>query len=175
VRSMRSSAVSNAGPLIHLAKINYLHLLKALFQEVAIPIEVKIETVDKGKERGFSDAVQIERAISEGWIKTEKVKPNKKFEEVAKIAGLQSAEVAVVYYAYQNRVTALLDDDAARVFARTLGVAIRGSLGIILDALKRSLLSRAEALEILDKLSEVMYLASDVYRLMKREIEKTTI
>lgn len=172
---MRSSAVSNAGPLIHLARINRLHLLKALFQEVVIPIEVKIETVDKGRESGFSDAIQVDKAINEGWIRTEKVKPSKKFEEVAKIAGLQPAEVAVIYYAYRSRMPALLDDDAARVFARTLGITIRGSLGIILDALKRSLLSRVEALEMLDKLSEVMYLAPDVYRLMKKEIEKTMV
>jgi len=151
-----------------------LHLLKTLFQEVIIPVEVKVETVDKGKERGFPDAIQIEKAINEGWIKTKRVEPDKKFDRVAKIAGLRSAEVAVVYYAYQNHMIALLDDDAARVFARTLGVAIRGSLGMILDALKKSLISKMEAFEMLDRLSEVMYLAPAAYRLVKKEIEKSS-
>jgi len=172
VRSTKSSAASNAGPLIHLAKINCLHLLKALFQEVIIPAEVKVETVDRGRERGFADAIQIEKAIDEGWIRVKKIEPNKRLTEVAKIAGLQLAEVAVIYYAYRNRIMALLDDEPARVFARTLGVPVRGSLGIILDALKMGLLSMREASEALDKLSEVMYLSPYVYRLVKKEIER---
>jgi predicted nucleic acid-binding protein len=172
VSSTRSLAASNAGPLIHLARINRLHLLKALFKEVTIPTEVKVETVDKGRERGFPDALQIEKAINEGWIRIEKIEPNRELTEVAKIAGLQLAEVAVIYYACRNRAIALLDDEPARVFARTLGVSVRGSLGIILDALKKGFLSRGEALEALDKLSEVMYLAPYVYRLVKKEIER---
>ena len=44
--------VSNSGPLIHLARIYRLNLLKELFGKVAIPTEVKIEVVDRGNERG---------------------------------------------------------------------------------------------------------------------------
>jgi predicted nucleic acid-binding protein len=172
VKPRRSWAVSNAGPLIHFGSINCLHLLKALFRKVIIPVEVKIEAVDRGKMRGFSDAIRIEKAINEGWIAIEEIKPNKEFTKVAKVAGLQSAEIAVIYYAYQNRVVALLDDDAARVFARTLGVSVRGSLGIIIEALKTGLLSREEALEALDRLSDIMYLAPDIYKLVSREIKR---
>ncbi|MEM3087974.1 MAG: hypothetical protein QXP20_02525, partial [Candidatus Bathyarchaeia archaeon] len=119
--------------------------------------------------------VKIEKAINEGWIRIKKIEPNKGLIEVAKIAGLQVAEVAIIYYAYHNQTIALLDDEPARIFARTLGVSVRGSLGIILDALKKNLLSRREALEALDKLSEVMYLSPYIYRLVKREIEREAI
>lgn len=172
MKPRRSSAVSNAGPLIHLARINRLDLLRALFHEVTVPVQVKVETVEKGKEKGFPDALLIERAIEEGWIRTVEVKVNRRLGEVAETAGLQSAEVAVIYYAHQNQMTALLDDDAARIFARTLGVAVRGSLGTILEAIERKLLSRSEALKMLDNLSEVMYVAPGVYRTVKNMINQ---
>ena len=41
--------VSNAGPLIALAKISQLSLLQALFGELSIPEEVQREIVVRGK------------------------------------------------------------------------------------------------------------------------------
>jgi len=165
--------VSNAGPLIHLAKTNLLHLLKNLYREVVIPNEVKIETVERGVEKGFPDAIQIGDAIKEGWIKAEDTKLTQEFTKMAQIAGLKIAEAAVIYYAYQNDEMALLDEDPARILARTLGIPIRGTLGIILESLKKGFLSRAEALKALEKLSEIMYLGADLYRTVRDEIEKT--
>ncbi len=46
------TAVSNAGPLIHLAKIGRLNLLKDIFNEIVIPRTVKEEVIDRGKEKG---------------------------------------------------------------------------------------------------------------------------
>jgi len=172
VKSRRSLVVSNAGPLIHLAKVNLLHLLKILYGEVVVPSEVKLEAVDRGKEKGFPDAMRIEKAIQEGWMRIEEVKPNRNFADTAKVAGLQDTEVAVVYHAYRNRALALLDDDSARIFARTLGITVRGSLGIVLQARKERQISRDDAAEALDKLAEIMHLAPDVYTLVRKEIEK---
>jgi len=165
--------VSNAGPLIHLAKINLLHLLKDLYQEVVIPLEVEVEAVDLGMERGFSDAIQINDAIDEGWIKVEEIKSTQEFIKMAQIAGLKTAEAAVIYYAYKNHGTALLDEDTARTLARTLGIPIRGTLGIILESLKKDFLSRTEALKALEKLSEIMYLSADLYRIVRDGIERS--
>jgi len=165
--------VSNAGPLIHLAKTNLLHLLKNLYREVVIPNEVKIETVDRGVEKGFPDAIQISDAINEGWIKAEDTKLTQEFTKMAQIAGLKTAEAAVIYNAYKNEGIALLDEDPARILARTLGIPIRGTLGIILESLKKGFLSRAEALKALEKLSEIMYPGADLYRIVRDEIEKT--
>lgn len=57
--------VSNAGPLIHLTKIGRLKLLKELFESVIIPRTVKIEVVDRGKEKGAPDAFLIENEVVE--------------------------------------------------------------------------------------------------------------
>jgi len=162
--------VSNSGPLIHLAKAGLLELIK--LYDTVIPLEVKYEVVDKGKEKGFTDALLVEKAIEEGWIKVIDVSVDDKFAKAAEVAGLHKAEIAVVYYAYKNGITALLDEDAARVFARGLGVKVRGSLGLLIEGLKDGLISYSEAIKGLDDLSKVMYLSSDIYKLVMREIEK---
>jgi len=174
VKSKTSSAqaqvVSNAGPLIHLAKANVLYILKALYQTIIIPQEVRVETVNRGKEEGAPDALQIEKAIQEGWIKTQKVKINKEFQKAAKTAGLQKAEAAVIQYAYQNQATALLDDEPARAFAKTLGITIRGTLGILIEATKREIITRQKAQQTLDKLSETMYLSAELYKITRKTL-----
>lgn len=162
-------AMSNSGPLIHLAKAGLLELIK--LYDIMIPPEVKNEVVDKGKEKGFSDAVLIEKAINDGFIKIIDVEVEKRFFKFADIAGLHQAEISVIYYAYQNGIIALLDEDAARVFARGLGVKISGSLGLLIRGLKEKKISYSQALEGLDKLSDVMYFSSDIYKLTLKELD----
>ena len=65
--------VSDAGPLIHLAQISQLQLLKNLFKHVCITAKVKNETVDEGINHGFVDAQIIGKAIQDGWITVEHV------------------------------------------------------------------------------------------------------
>jgi len=168
----QANVVSSAGPLIHLAKANALHMLQALFHTILIPDEVKTETVDKGKDKGHPDALQIEKAIQQGWIKTIQVQLNRDFKKVAKTAGLRNAEAVVIQYAYQDRLIALLDDAPARVFARTLGITVRGALGILIQATKSNILNRQEAMQILDKLTETMYISVDLYKTTRKEIDK---
>ena len=163
-------AVSNSGPLIHLAKAGLLHLIK--LYDVAIPQEVKREVVDAGKEKGYTDAFLVEKAIDDGWIEVIEVEVDRKFSEIARLAGLHEAEIGVVYYAYRKKITGLLDDDPARVFARDLGVKVKGSLGLLIEGLKEGLMNYQEATEGLNKLADVMYLSSSVYRLVLKEIEK---
>ena len=62
-------AISNASPIIVLAKLGRLRLLKELYGELIITPFVKIETVDRGKELGATDALEIENAIKELFAK----------------------------------------------------------------------------------------------------------
>jgi len=172
VKPRRSSAVSNAGPLIHLSKAGLLHLLRQLHAKVVVPTEVKVEVVDRGKAMGFADALQVENAIVEGWLRVEDVKIPRAFVGTASVAGLERAEAAVIYHAYRIGALALLDDAPARVFAKSLGLEVRGSMGVILEALRGRLTTAAEALEGLEKLSEVMYLSVDAYRFARSEIDR---
>jgi len=167
----QANAISNAGPLIHLAKANTLHILQALYHTILIPEEVKNETVNKSKEKGHADALQIEKAIHQGWIKTIHVELSRDFQKAAKTAGITKAEAAVIQHAYQNHLTALLDDEVARIFARTLGVTIRGTLGILIQAARNNIINQQEARQTLDKLTETMYISADLYKTTRKEIE----
>ncbi len=61
--------VSNSSPLITLAKIGKLNILKELFGQIIIPKAVWVEVVEKG--RGKPGAEEVEKA---SWIKVEDAK-----------------------------------------------------------------------------------------------------
>ena len=61
--------VSNPRPLIWLARIGKLNLLKELFSEILISEQSYKEAVEKGLKDGFSDALVIKDACDQGWIK----------------------------------------------------------------------------------------------------------
>lgn len=159
---------SNSGPLIHLAQINALSLL-GLYKEVVIPGKIKAEAVDRGKKEGCVDAVRIEKAIKEGMIKVVKHAANANFSTF----GLHEAEAEVVSLALNEKYDLiLLDDDAARELARALGLKVRGSIGVIIDALRKKKISKKEALKFLDKLAGVMYLSGEAYAVAREAIER---
>jgi len=172
LQAPQEPAISNAGPLIHLTKANALHIVKALYHTILIPEEVRNEAVDKGKEKGHLDALRIEKAINQGWIETIQVRLKSDFQKAAKTAGLTKAETAVIQHAYENHLIALLDDEPARTFARTLGITIRGTLGILVQAAKNDILNQQQAIHTLDKLTETMYISADLYKTTRKEIEK---
>ena len=69
---MSKPVVANAGPLMALAKLNLLHLLKQLYGQVQFPRSVYEEVVVEGIRRGFEDAHTLQRFLNqENWKPTE--------------------------------------------------------------------------------------------------------
>lgn len=155
--------VSNAGPLIHLAKVGGLDLLAKIFGKVLIVNEVYSEVVTKGKEVGAADALLIERAVKKGWIEVKKVGLTNEIKELAGRAGIGVPEACSIQLAYEKKLPILLDDAAARAFGKGLGLEVIGSIGVLLRAFKRGLVSRKDALGKLNKLSRTMWLSSEAY------------
>jgi len=142
-----SGVVSNATPLIYLAKIGKLYLLKRVFGEVFIPEEVKSETVDRGKQLREKDAYIIEKAINEGWLKVFTTE----FIEVPVELGL--GELAVLSLAKSLGIKeVLIDEISARTVARLLGLVPRGTIFVLLKALEIKEISFNEFLEALNEL-----------------------
>jgi predicted nucleic acid-binding protein len=166
--------VSNSGPLIHLAKIGRLRLLKELFGEVIIPYEVKFEVVDRGKDEGIADAFLIEDEINNGWIKIN-LSNNNKVKEVADRVGIDIGEVAAIMIAGRRKCPVLIDDLAARRFAIGLGLEVIGSIGVLLRSAKVQKISKSEALEALDKLARVMWLSIDIYEDARKALDKILV
>ena len=161
--------VSNSGPLIHLAMIGRLDLLKLLFGRVVIPRTVRMEVVDRGKEEGKADAFLIEGEIENGWIVVEN--PIGSAEDIADSAGIDAGEAEAIMLAGSRQCPVLIDDLAPRRFAVGLGMEVTGSIGVVVRAVKVGLISRDEGLDALDKLALVIWLSVGVYEDVRKVVE----
>ncbi|VVB86388.1 Uncharacterised protein [uncultured archaeon] len=162
--------VSNSGPLIHLARIDMLKLLKELFGKVIIPLEVKLEVVDRGKDEGKADAFLIEIELQNGWIEIDRSNKDT-VKEIAESAGIDTGEAAAIMLARRKKLPVLIDDLAARRFAAGLGLEVAGSIGVLIRCAKLHEISKSDALDALDKLAKVMWLSIDVYEDARKAIE----
>ncbi|RLI81221.1 hypothetical protein DRP07_07805 [Archaeoglobales archaeon] len=160
------AAVSNAGPLIHLAKIGRLSLLGEIFSEVIIPKAVKIEVVDRGKDKGMPDAFLIDNVQ---WIRVVDDPPNS--ELLAEKVGIHRGEASAILLAKSLRFPILLDDSDARRFASGLGLQVVGSIGVLIRAVKTGLISREDGIKSLERLAETMWLSADVYMNARKVME----
>jgi len=163
---------SDAGPLIHLARIGLLDLLRETYSSITIPLEVKAEVVDRGREKGFADGFLIEEAIRKGWILVVDVVMSDEFLELCKQAGAGRGEAEVLRYAKETGSLALLDDESPRNLAVSLGIPVRGTLGVLVESVRRGRLARLAALKKLDELSDIMYMSSELYKLARKALEE---
>lgn len=142
-----STVVSNASPLIYLAKAGRMPLLRKVFGEVLIPEEVKAEVVDKGKQLGEGDAYVVEKAIEDGWLKVLKA------EVLETPIRLEPGEVAVLSVAKRlEQREVLVDEMSARTVARLMGLIPRGTVFVLLKALEIKEISLGEFLDALSDL-----------------------
>ena len=140
--------VSDSSPLIWLSKTGNLRLLRELYRDIIIPLEVYEEVVVTGLREGFSDALVVKRSINEGWIRIREIDPYD--EELAQslienAAELHSGEVNAILLARRKDALLLIDESSGRALAETWGIEVKGSLYVILEALSEGLLNREEA------------------------------
>jgi len=147
--------VSDTGPIIGLAKIGMVDLLKALASEVLIPPFVHKELFGK---TGF-ESTYIEDAL-EDFIKVAPVNSlNLSAADV--LAELDEGEKQAIALAsgLGEGVLLLIDDHAGRQAARKLGVAVTGLIGLLLIGKERGLIGRV--VPLLEELRQAGYWLSD--------------
>lgn len=152
--------VSNATPLIYLAKVKKLDILQTIFDEIFIPEEVKIEVVDEGKNLKKVDAHLVEEEIKKGWIKVKRV------DNYVNIPiELDRGEVACITLAINLGIKEVLFDEvSARTAAEVAGLIPRGTIFVLLVALKIKKIDFNQFLKILDSLlKEGFRLKEEVY------------
>jgi len=137
-------AVTNAGPLIALGKFGLVHLLNRLYDPVLVPSTVYWEVVTRGLELGQPDAYTVQMAVARHELLVLGV-------EVAETATagieptLQLGERITIQLAMQEAADwVLLDDQLAREQALGLGLHVKGTLGVIVEAYRQRLLTAAE-------------------------------
>jgi len=168
--------VSNASPLIYLARLGKLHLLKDLYGRVQIPLEVKMETIERGKAKEYPDAYVIEEALNHGWLITDALTNENaaKSNALAEMTGIDIGEAqAIILTKQKDEAEVLIDQSDAREVARQLGLSPRGTIFIILTATRRGLITKDIAKQMLAKLIEVnFYISAKIYRDTLNTIEK---
>lgn len=168
-----SRVVSNATPLVYLAKIGRRDLLRKVFEEVFIPEQVKVEVVDEGKRLGERDAYVVEKAVRDGWLKVLTV------EALEIPIKLEQGEVAVLSLAKRRGFReVLVDEISARTAARLMGLIPRGTVFVLLKALEIEEISLNDFLDALSELVKHGFrLKEEVYLeavRKAREISKET-
>jgi len=137
-------AISNTGPIIALAKVDRLSLLKELFGEVVIPPIVNKELCAKSG----SEWDAIENALKD-YLHIQEPMPLDAAEKLL-LADLDEGERQAIELALTvgNDVILLLDDRAGRQAAQKLNIPVTGIVGILLLAKERGLIKGvAEVLE----------------------------
>ena len=135
---MSQAVVADAGPLMALAKLNLLHLLKQLYERVQFPRAVYEEVVVEGIQRGFEDAHTLQLFLSrEDWKPT----------EVKDVPGglvslrLDRGERESIALALALDGLLLIDEERGRKEARRQGVMVRGTLGVLIQAYRSGLIT----------------------------------
>lgn len=147
--------VSNTGPIIGLAKIDKLFLLKRIAEEVLIPPIVYRELLGKLG----SESKRIDNALNE-FLRVTDLKPLDSAIEIT-IAKLDEGERQAIGLAstFTGDVLLLLDDRAGREVAKKLNISTTGLIGILLLAKEKGMVANVKTL--VDELREHGYWLSD--------------
>jgi predicted nucleic acid-binding protein len=133
--------LSNAGPLITLAKLNRLDLLETLYQQVQIPRAVYTEVVTQGLRYGAPDALLIKAFWQDhGWPIIEVPANQLANYTPSVILDRGETELLTLAQSVPNPLV-LIDDEIARSEARRLQLRVHGTLGILVQAYQQGLLS----------------------------------
>ncbi len=117
--------VSNSGPLIHLARARHFDLLRVLFGRVITPSAVYQEVVVRG--RGQDGSGELGRAK---WIGRRRPRRADLVAALGAFLGRGEAE-AIALAAEQKDTLLLIDEAHGRRVARSMGIKIKGTLGIL--------------------------------------------
>jgi len=169
----RRVVVSDSTPLIYLAKVGKLSLVKDVFERVSVPEAVFNEAVVQGKALNISDASIIERLVG-AWIIRERVRPEVdaeyRFLDTNTRMGLGEKE-AIKLCKQLSADYFIVDDREARRVSRILNIRPIGTCGIIVQSYRQGSTTRGEAVQIVDDLVKAGFrLDPTVYRRILDEL-----
>lgn len=129
--------VSNTSPLLNLAIIGQLPLLREQFGEVWIPVGVLEEL---RVEESLPGSAAVREALEKGWLRVEEVREQALARVLQRDLDRGEAEAIALAVQMQAEWT-LLDEREGRRAAKSLGLKVVGVLGILLRARREGRLS----------------------------------
>jgi len=135
----KNGIVIDTSPWIALSICAKTELLKQLYEEVYMPIGVKVEILI-----GEEEKVGVTELGKSSWLKVEEVTD---IEKSKFLYELDRGEAEVIILAKEKKIKeVLIDEKVARMQAKILGLEAIGTLGLLLMAKKKGLLSEIKPL-----------------------------
>lgn len=146
-------AIINSSPLIYLGKIGLLNLLQQIFDQVLTVETVREEVLDSS-----APEYAMLRSAFADWLVIHDV-PQSPLSARLSDMGLHRGEADALVLAYhmkkrESDSVMVIDDLAGREVARTLGLRVTGTIGVVLRAKKTGLLTKEESLAKIRSLVE---------------------
>ena len=148
---MTRVVVSDAGPLIALARVRHLDLLRRMYRQIRVPPAVHTEFALRS---GRPGARELAHAVEAGWIAVKPLAERGMFSELAKLLGPGEAE-AIALAARESTRFLLIDESRGRRVARTHGVPVVGVAGVLRVAKSRGMLAAVRP--VLEEMSHTGY------------------
>jgi predicted nucleic acid-binding protein len=144
----------DATPLIYLAKVDRLSLVRDLPGRCVIPERVFEEVVDVGIEEGYPDARRIERSVEADRFDVVTVESSPLFTRLQRNDSLSDADVAVLVCAEGTDGVAVIDETYGRDVAAAEGITTRGTAYIVLRCVKDGALGAEDGRSVIDSMIE---------------------
>lgn len=159
--------ILDSSALIPLARTGNLNLLNQLEQLKTTP-EIRKEVLEQGK--GKKGTSELKKLFEKVEVKETN---SKKAEEIVKLEGITKADASLTLLAEKEEEVLLSNDKALIQIARMKNIECYWLTTLILISVKKGILSKDEAKEILYNLvQEGMNLKNNVYTKIMREIDK---
>ncbi len=144
--------VVNATVLSNLSRVDRLGILKELYGNIVIPIQVYGEIL-KGISEGYSFLETVDKVAEEGWTVFEaptSKEGRKCFKELLVSVGY--GEAAGITVAKEQGLLFFSDDKKARQVAKEQGLEVSGRLGTLKLAVEEGMISIEEADKVLGEM-----------------------
>ena len=138
----KAIVIADAGPIIHLDELNSLSLLTG-FDKIIIPETVWHE-VQHHRPQALHHAADL------AFVRLSALDFSPQVDALTPIYTLHAGEQEALHLCVEFKNSLLITDDtAARLAAKSLGVAAHGTLGILVRTIREQTRSKSEVLELL--------------------------
>lgn len=137
--------VFNSTPLIYLSKTGLSEIIKNLQEEKLTSQLVKVEVVDKGKQKGVPDAIALDKLFENGVFKLCTPKDEQFLSRLSKTRGLHAADAEILALAREHAGLAIIDDEVARKTAKVYKISYVGTPYVLARAVLEGILSKEQA------------------------------
>ncbi len=149
--------VLDSSTIIALAEINMVNIVEALGMEIIVPQAVYEEVVVRGRSRPGSG--ELEDLSRRGKVKVLAARDRALVEALHDPLGMGESEAIAL--AVEHGCTVILDDRIARLKAKSMGLTVKGTIGLLRLAYDKGLIDKDKLIQAIRELKEHGFRVSD--------------